>query len=57
MGGVLCVVSRFFASVTRAAADWRRYKALRRLNTNVAYSNYRRDERNLYSIFLIGSLV
>ena len=25
IGGVLYVVSRFFASVTRAAADWRRW--------------------------------
>ena len=25
VGGVLGVVSRFFASVIRAAADWRRY--------------------------------
>ena len=27
MGGVLCAEPRFFVSVTRAAADWRRYIA------------------------------
>ena len=31
IGGVSCVVSRLMASVIRAAADWRRWAAERKL--------------------------